>query len=159
GGFTSYSEAQLARQLEGWADRGFRSVKLKIGREPARDLERIRAARKAIGRDVELFVDANGAYAPKQALALAERFADQGVSWFEEPVVRTDLDGLRLLRQRAPAEMEIAGGEYAYEPADFRALIGALDVVQADGTRCGGITGFLDAHALLDAHELPMSSH
>src|SRR5205807_1105089 len=102
-----------------WADRGFRSVKMKVGREPSRDLERVRAARKAIGRDIELFIDANGAYSPKQALALAEQFADQGVSWFEEPVVRTDLDGLRLLRRRAPAGTEIAGGEYAYEPADF----------------------------------------
>ena len=155
GGFTSLSEPQLCEQLAGWADQGFRSVKMKVGR--GKDVERVRAARKAIGRGVELFVDANGAYDRKQALQLAAEFAGSGVTWFEEPVVKTDLEGLRLLRDRCP--MEITGGEYAWEPADFRALLPVLDVVQADVTRCGGVTGFLDAHALLSAFELPMSSH
>ena len=159
GGFTSYTLAQLARQLEDWSDQGFASVKMKVGREPQRDVERVREARKAAGRGVALMVDANGAYARKQALELAGHYAEQGVVWFEEPVVRTDVEGLRLIRDRAPASMEISGGEYAYEPADFLHLLPMLDVVQADATRCGGITGFLAAHALLDAHELPMSSH
>jgi L-alanine-DL-glutamate epimerase-like enolase superfamily enzyme len=161
GGFTSLSESELQRQLGGWADRGFSMVKMKVGRQPERDLERVSAARKAIGRGVALFVDANGAYHRKQALAFADRFAELGVTWFEEPVVRTDVAGLRLLRDRAPAGMEIAGGEYGYEPADFRAFLEAqaLDIVQADATRCGGITGFLRSAALVEAHELPMSSH
>ena len=161
GGFTSLSETELQRQLGGWADRGFAMVKMKVGRQPERDLARVHAARKAIGRGVELFVDANGAYDRKQALAFADRFAEVGVTWFEEPVVRTDVAGLRLLRDRAPAGMEIAGGEYGYEPADFRLFLEAqaLDVVQADATRCGGITGFLRNAALIEAHELPMSSH
>ncbi|MCA1827814.1 MAG: enolase C-terminal domain-like protein [Myxococcales bacterium] len=155
GGFTSLSEAQLCDQLSRWADDGFSAVKMKVGR--GKDLERVRAARKAIGRGTELFVDANGAYDRKQALQFASGFSEAGVTWFEEPVVKTDLDGLRLLRDRT--SMEITGGEYAWEPADFLALIPVLDVVQADATRCGGITGFLDAHALISAHELPMSSH
>jgi L-alanine-DL-glutamate epimerase-like enolase superfamily enzyme len=161
GGFTSLSEGELQRQLGGWAEQGFSMVKMKVGRQPERDLERVRSARKAIGRSAELFVDANGAYDRKQALAFADRFAELGVTWFEEPVVRTDVPGLRLLRDRAPAGMEIAGGEYGYEPADFRLFLEAqaLDVVQADATRCGGVTGFLRAAALIDAHELPMSSH
>ena len=161
GGFTSLSETELQRQLGGWADQGFSMVKMKVGRQPERDLARVHAARKAIGRGVELFVDANGAYDRKQALAFADRFAEVGVTWFEEPVVRTDVAGLRLLRDRAPAGMEIAGGEYGYEPADFRLFLEAqaLDIVQADVTRCGGITGFLRNAALIEAHELPMSSH
>jgi L-alanine-DL-glutamate epimerase-like enolase superfamily enzyme len=157
GGFTSMTETQLCDQLSRWADQGFTAVKMKVGR--GRDAERVRAARKAIGRGVELFVDANGAYDRKQALKLADEFAEAGVTWFEEPVVKTDIDGLRLVRDRAPASMEIAGGEYAYEPADVLVQIPVLDVVQTDVTRCGGITGFLDAHALVSAHELPMSSH
>jgi L-alanine-DL-glutamate epimerase-like enolase superfamily enzyme len=106
-------------------------------------------------------VDANGAYQRKQALAFAERFAELGITWFEEPVVRTDVAGLRLLRDRAPAGMEIAGGEYGYEPADFRRFMDAqaLDVIQADATRCGGITGFLRNAAQIESHDLPMSSH
>ena len=157
GGFTSYSDSQLADQLSRWADQGFRFVKMKVGREPGRDLQRVRTARKAIGRTCELFVDANGAYSRKQAVQLARAFAGEGVSWFEEPVVKTDLEGLRLVRDQAP--MEIAGGEYGWEPHDFRELLPVLDVVQADVTRCGGITGFFDAHALVRAHELPMSTH
>ena len=161
GGFTSLSEPELQRQLGGWAEQGFSMVKMKVGRHPERDLDRVRSARNAIGRGGELFVDANGAYDRKQALAFADRFAEVGVTWFEEPVVRTDIAGLRLLRDRAPAGMEIAGGEYGYEPADFRLFLEAqaLDVVQADATRCGGITGFLRDAAVIDAHELPMSSH
>src|SRR4051812_45225549 len=96
---------------------------MKVGREPARDAERLEKARKAIGRSVALFVDAKGAYDVKQALGLAQRFAEQGVVWFEEPVVRTDLAGLRLLRSRAPARLEISGGEYAWSPSDFRAFL------------------------------------
>jgi L-alanine-DL-glutamate epimerase-like enolase superfamily enzyme len=157
GGFTSYTEPMLAAQLGRWADEGFRFVKMKVGREPARDLERVRAARKAIGRRCELMVDANGAYSRKEALRFARAYEGEGVTWFEEPVVKTDVEGLRLLRDQAP--MEVAGGEYAWEAHDFRELIPVLDVVQADVTRCGGITGFLDAHALVRAHELPMSSH
>ncbi|MGZ6142204.1 MAG: enolase C-terminal domain-like protein [Myxococcales bacterium] len=157
GGFTSLSEAELCEQLAGWADKGFPWVKMKVGRDPPRDPGRVLAARKAIGRGVELFVDANGAYDRKQALRFARQFADDGVTWFEEPVVKTDLEGLRLVRDRA--SMEVTGGEYAWEPADFRALLPVLDVMQADVTRCGGITGFLDAHALCTAFELPMSTH
>jgi L-alanine-DL-glutamate epimerase-like enolase superfamily enzyme len=159
GGFTSLTVKDLEDQLGGWAGSGMSFVKMKVGRDPARDPERVRAARKAIGR-AELFVDANGAYDVKEALRLAGAFAEQGVSWFEEPVVRTDLAGLRLLRERAP--MEVAGGEYGYEPSDFRAFLEeprALDVVQADATRCGGISGFLRAAALLESFDCPMSSH
>lgn len=161
GGFTSMSERELSQQLSGWAEKGFGAVKIKVGRNPERDLERASVARKAIGREIELFVDANGAYQRKQALAFAERFAELGITWFEEPVVRTDIPGLRLLRDRAPAGIEIAGGEYGYEPADFRRFVDAqaLDVVQADVTRCGGITGFLRNAALIESHDLPMSTH
>ncbi|HEX4386166.1 MAG TPA: enolase C-terminal domain-like protein [Myxococcales bacterium] len=156
GGLTSYPDAQLEAQLGAWADAGFSAVKMKVGREPSRDVARVQLARKAIGR-CALFVDANGAWSVKQALKLARQFESANVSWLEEPVVRSDLAGLRLLRDRC--ELEIAGGEYAYLPADILALIPVLDVVQADATRCGGITGFLDAHALCSAFEKPMSSH
>lgn len=161
GGFTSYTDAQLARQLSAWAEQGVCAVKMKVGTQPERDLERVRAARRAIGEDVQLLVDANGAYSRKQALAFAEAFAAEGVSWFEEPVSSDDLEGLRLLRDRAPAGMDVAAGEYGYDLHYFRRMLaaGAVDVLQADATRCGGITGFLAAGALCQAEPLPMSSH
>ena len=161
GGFTSYSEKQLQNQLAGWVEQGITRVKMKIGRDAKADIRRVHAAREAIGRNVELFVDANGAYSRKQALEQAQKFAGLNVSWFEEPVSSDDLAGLRLLRDRVPAGMEIAAGEYGYDSGYFRRMLaaGAVDVLQADATRCGGITGFLQAAALCEAHHLPLSAH
>lgn len=161
GGFTSYDEARLHSQLGDWVEQGIRRIKMKVGREPETDLERVRAARATIGEDAELFVDANGAYARKQALAFAHAFAEHGVVWFEEPVSSDDLEGLRLIRDRAPAGMDIAAGEYGYDAFYFRRMLeaGAVDVLQADATRCLGITGFLHAAALCWAHEVPLSAH
>ena len=161
GGFTSYPIDRLQRQLADWVGEGLGAVKMKIGRTPGSDDERVARAREAIGPDTELFVDANGAYHPKQALAAAERLAAHGVTWFEEPVSSDDLEGLRLLRARAPAGMDIAAGEYGYEPQYFRRMAdaAAVDVLRADATRCGGVTGFLRAGAICDAWCLPMSSH
>ena len=140
GGFTSYDEDRLRKQLSGWAEQGIPRVKMKVGREPLKDPDRVAAAREAIGSKVELFVDANGAYTRKQALKLADRFRDLQVSWFEEPVSSDDLDGLHLLRDRAPAGMQIAAGEYGYDLPYFERMLaaGAVDVLQADATRCAG---------------------
>ncbi len=145
GGFTSYTDAELREQLGGWAADGMAFVKMKIGREPGRDAGRVEAARAAIGDGVELFVDANGAYARKEALAFAERFRSLGVTWFEEPVSSDDLDGLRLIRDRAPPPIEVSAGEYGYTSWYFRRMLeaDAVDVLQADATRCCGITGFM----------------
>jgi L-alanine-DL-glutamate epimerase-like enolase superfamily enzyme len=161
GGFTSYSDRQLSRQLSGWVKQGIRSVKMKIGRDAGRDLERVRIAREAIGRRSELFVDANGAYSRKQALQLAEAFAAFDVRWFEEPVTSDDLEGLRLLRDRAPAAMDVAAGEYGYDIFYFQRMLaaGAVDVLQADITRCGGVTGLLQVATLCQAHNVPFSAH
>lgn len=161
GGFTSYSDQQLQQQLGGWVRQGINQVKMKIGRDPLRDIVRVKVAREAIGEEAALFVDANGAYARKQALRLAERFSDFNVSWFEEPVSSDDLEGLRLIRDRAPSAMEIAAGEYGYDIFYFRRMMnaGAVDVQQADLTRCGGITAFLQVAALCEAHNLPLSAH
>lgn len=162
GGFTSYSESQLASQLGGWAKQGIRFVKMKVGRDAHADIERVRVARDAIGPDTGLFVDANGAYTRKLALAQAEIFAEKfSVSWFEEPVSSDDLDGLRLIRDHAPAGMDIAAGEYGYEVFYFRRMLeaGAVDVLQADITRCGGVTGFLQVAVLCQAHNMALSAH
>ncbi|HEX6699690.1 MAG TPA: enolase C-terminal domain-like protein, partial [Gaiellaceae bacterium] len=158
GGFCSYSLTRLAEQLGEWVAEGIPRVKMKVGRDPEDDPARLDAARKAIGEAAELYVDSNGALSRKQALLWAERFGREwGVSWYEEPVSSADFEGLRLLRDRAP--LEIAAGEYAYVPADFRNLLGCVDCLQADVTRCGGITGFLRAGALAAAHDLDLSAH
>jgi L-alanine-DL-glutamate epimerase-like enolase superfamily enzyme len=162
GGFCSYSLARLREQLGGWVAQGIPRVKMKISREPAEDAARIDAARDAIGSDTELYVDSNGALSRKQALAWAERLAGEwDVAWFEEPVSSADFEGLRLLRDRGPAGLDIAAGEYAYVLADFRNLLtaGAVDCLQADVTRCGGITGVLKVAGLCEAQGLDLSGH
>ena len=135
---------------------------MKVGSSPAADPERVCSAREAIGPDAELFVDANGAYARKQALALAHQFrAEAGVSWFEEPVSSDDLAGLRLLRDNGPAGVQVAAGEYGYDACYFQRMIdaGAVDVLQADVTRCAGITELLRVDSLCRARSMPMSLH
>jgi len=160
GGFSSYTVQRLRDQLGGWAREGLTAVKMKVGRDAAADAARVHAAREAIG-DARLFVDANGAYAREVALEQAERFAADDVRWFEEPVSSDDLEGLRLLRDTRPAGMAIAAGEYGYDLFYFRRMLaaGAVDAIQADATRCGGVTGFMDAAAVADAFGTPLSSH
>jgi L-alanine-DL-glutamate epimerase-like enolase superfamily enzyme len=162
GGFTSYTDKELQEQLGGWVeDEGCRLVKMKVGSEPERDPERVQAAKQAIGNDAVLFVDANGGYHLQQALELADEFAEQNVGWFEEPVSSDDLPSLCAMRKRAPAGMEIAAGEYAYTVDYVRNMLqaGAVDVQQADVTRCGGITGFLQIAALCEGFHVDLSGH
>jgi L-alanine-DL-glutamate epimerase-like enolase superfamily enzyme len=160
GGFTSYSNERLAEQLAGWAEAGIPRVKMKVGRDPAADPERARAARSAVGPGVELMVDANGAWQRKEALRWMERFAEEfGVNYVEEPVTSDDLDGLRLLRDRGPAGMSVAAGEYGWDLPYFHRMADCVDIQQADVTRCGGITGLLRVDAVCKARSIPFSAH
>ncbi|HEV7158485.1 MAG TPA: enolase C-terminal domain-like protein [Caulobacteraceae bacterium] len=161
GGFTTYADQRLREQLGGWAnDDGCRWVKMKIGADPRRDPARVAAARAAIG-GATLFVDANGAFSVRQALAFAETCRGAGIGWFEEPVTSDDLAGLRLVREGAPPGVDIAAGEYGFTLDDARRMleVGAVDVLQADVTRCGGISGFLAMAALCEAHHIDLSGH
>jgi L-alanine-DL-glutamate epimerase-like enolase superfamily enzyme len=163
GGFTTYTDAQLAEQLGGWIQQGIPRVKMKIGTDwgtrQAVDIERVRIARQAIGPDAELFVDANGAYTVKQAVRLAEQFAQHGVSYFEEPVSSDDLEGLAFVRGRI--QQAVAAGEYGFDPWYFRHMLqaGAVDILQADATRCLGVTGWLEAAGLAHSFDIPFSAH
>jgi L-alanine-DL-glutamate epimerase-like enolase superfamily enzyme len=161
GGFTTYSDEELKSQLGGWVCRdGCAFVKMKVGTDPDDDPRRVAVAKAAIG-EATLLVDANGAYTVKQALALAARFADQKIGWFEEPVSSDDLRGLREIREGAPVGMDIAAGEYAYTISYVRAMLEAeaVDVQQADVTRCGGVTAFLQIGALCEAFHIDLSGH
>lgn len=161
GGFTSYTEKQLIDQLSAWASEGLHCVKMKIGREPEKDIHRVSAVQKALNGHAELYVDANGAYNRKQALNKALKFAELGVCWFEEPVSSDDRAGLRMLTTLVPPPVNIAAGEYCYVLDDARLLIEAeaVDVLQADVTRCGGITNFLQIGNMCETFHLPFSAH
>ncbi|MEV7009210.1 enolase C-terminal domain-like protein [Streptosporangium sp. NPDC051022] len=164
GGFTTYDDATTEAQLGHWVhDQGIPRVKIKIGESRGtasdRDLHRVRLARRVIGGDAALYVDANGGYGAKQAIRLAGRMRDQDVSWFEEPVSSDDLPGLRLVRDRIDAD--VAAGEYGCDLTYFVRMCqaGAVDCLQIDATRCGGYTGWFGAAAVADAHHLQVSAH
>lgn len=161
GGFTSYSNCELEEQLAHWVSQdGCAFVKMKVGSHPEEDPVRVKCAKRAIG-NAELFVDANGAYSVKEALHLAHTFADQDVRWFEEPVSSDDLSGLAAIRSRIAPGVDVAAGEYAYTIGYVRRMLeaGAVDVQQADVTRCGGITAFLKIAALCEAFHIDLSGH
>lgn len=161
GGFTSYSTGQIEQQFTNWVSYGIKSFKMKVGRKPEEDTNRVKAARSSIGPGRFLFVDANGAYTVRQALQKAEEFHESGVTWFEEPVSSDNLKGLSFLREHVPPEMNLTAGEYGYNLPYFARMIEekSVDILQADATRCGGITGFLKVGYLCEAHQIPFSSH
>ena len=164
GGFTSYDERQLRDQLTHWAgEQAIPRVKIKIGQsrgtDTGRDLDRMRQARAAIGDQCELFVDANGGYSRKQAIRVARAAADLDVRWFEEPVSSDDLDGLREVRDAVLPD--VTAGEYGYDLYYFRRMCeaGAVDCLQADVSRCGGITEWLRTAAVAASYGLDISGH
>ena len=162
GGFCNYPLERLASQVAGWVERGIPRVKIKTSRHPDQDPARLAACRRAIGDAPMLMTDANGALTRKEALAWAWRFRDEwNVAWFEEPVSSDDREGLRLVRDQGPPGLDVAAGEYAFVEVDFLNLLrdGAVDCLQADVTRCGGITGLLQAGGLASAHGIDVSGH
>lgn len=163
GGFCSYDDVQLTEQLRGWTAAGMTKVKMKVGADPDADPHRVAVARAAIGKDVQLYVDANGAYAPREAVTRAHELdrAGGGIRWLEEPVSSRDPKGLSFVRAHVPAHVAVAAGEYVSGPEDARDLLaaGAVDVLQADATRCGGLTGLRAIGALAAAHGVPLSGH
>lgn len=164
GGFTAYSDEQTREQLSGWVwKQRIPRVKIKIGESwgtnEQRDLARVRLAREVIGPGAELYVDANGGYTAGQAVRVAAGLDDCGVTWFEEPVSSRDLAGLATIRQQI--RPDVAAGEYCWTVADAAALLGAgaVDCLQLDVTRCGGVTEFLAGAALAAADDLQVSGH
>jgi L-alanine-DL-glutamate epimerase-like enolase superfamily enzyme len=163
GGFTAYDAAQLEHQLAGWMEQGIPRVKIKIGESwgsnVPRDLARIRQTRTRVGDDTEVYVDANGGYTRKQAIRVAERARDLDIRWFEEPVSSDDLAGLREVRDAVLPD--VAAGEYGYDLTYFRRMCEAraVDCLQADVTRCGGISEWLRAATAAASFGLQLSGH
>jgi L-alanine-DL-glutamate epimerase-like enolase superfamily enzyme len=163
GGFTTYDQEELDRQLEGWLAQSIPRVKIKIGESWGarilRDLDRIRHTRQVVGGGVELFVDANGAYSAKEAVRVARAAAACDVRWFEEPVSSDDHEGLREVRRAIDAD--VAAGEYGTDLYYFRRLCqaGAVDCLQVDASRCGGITEWLRAAAVAASFGQDVSAH
>ncbi|MCD6034137.1 MAG: hypothetical protein K0S78_6323 [Thermomicrobiales bacterium] len=170
---------ELAEEVGGYAERGFRTVKMKVGRNPEvmlnplpdmwapdyatatldEDVERVRAARAAIGPDVRLAIDANNAWTPAVAIQFMRRVADQNIYWLEEPVATDDVAGSAEVAHAI--DVPVAGYETATGLASFRDLIAqrAVDIVQPDVIWTGGITVCRKVAALAEAYRLPVVPH
>lgn len=164
GGFTTYDDKQLEEQLRFWAEeQSIPRVKIKIGeswgRDERRDLARAEFARGVVGDEVEFYVDANGGYTRKQAIRVGRALADLGVTWFEEPVSSDDLVGLHEIRDAITPD--VAAGEYGYDLPYFARMLNAdaVDCLQADVTRCGGITIWQRVAAVAESLGLQISGH
>jgi L-alanine-DL-glutamate epimerase-like enolase superfamily enzyme len=164
GGFTTFDDRQLTEQLDGWAHgQRIPRVKIKIGQswgtDVGRDLRRMALAREVVGEGTELFVDANGAYGRKQAVRVMDAARELDVRWFEEPVSSDDLAGLAQVRTAVRAD--VTAGEYGTDLVYFARMLdaGAVDCLQVDASRCGGVTEWLRVAALAAAHSVEVSGH
>jgi L-alanine-DL-glutamate epimerase-like enolase superfamily enzyme len=163
GGWTSYNEEELVREQLGYVERGIPRVKMKVakdfGRSEVEDVRRLAAVRKAVGDDVEIYVDANNGYYAKQAIGMARHLADHDVKWFEEPVLADDIAGLAAIARAI--DIPVATGEHEYTRYGFKDLIsqGGADIVQPDVGRVGGVTEWMKVAHLAQAFNLPVAPH
>ncbi|MGQ0604101.1 MAG: mandelate racemase/muconate lactonizing enzyme family protein, partial [Anaerolineales bacterium] len=150
---------ELAQEMESYVALGARAVKMKIGGAPVKeDVERVRAVRNAVGPDVKVMVDSNLAHQTYEAIQFARQIEPLDIFWYEEPVAGDDLRGLAAVA--ATTTIPIASGENEYTPAGFRALMeaNAVRIITPDAQHTG-VTGFLKAAALAQAHNLPIATH
>jgi len=163
GGWTHFTEDELVREQVGYVERGIPRVKMKVGKDFGKaereDVRRLAAVRKAVGDDVQVYIDANNGYYAKQAIRLARRFAEYDVGWFEEPVLADDVAGLAAIARAI--DIPVATGEHEYTKYGFKELIaqGGADIVQPDVGRVGGVTEWLKVAHLAHAFNLPVAPH
>jgi L-alanine-DL-glutamate epimerase-like enolase superfamily enzyme len=151
---------QLLRQTDGNLERGFRAIKMKVGRDRlAEDVERVAAMRKHLGEGFPLMADANMKWTADQAIRAARAFQPFDLTWLEEPLILDDVEGqARVVREGG---VPIAAGENMRTLWEFKQLIAAGGVTfpEPDVTNCGGITSFLKIAHLAEAFNLPVTSH
>ncbi|MCY4069707.1 MAG: mandelate racemase/muconate lactonizing enzyme family protein [Chloroflexi bacterium] len=150
---------QSAQKASEFLSAGFRAVKLKIGRGLTTDIAHVEAVRAALGPDVKLLVDANGAYTVSQSIALAKDLVKHSVYWLEEPVHPEYTDDLARIRRRV--DLPIASGEWLGSVYQFRDLLKAeaVDVLMPNITRCGGFTGMLKVADLAFMENVKVAPH
>lgn len=159
-GWLNFSIEQLRSEALQLIDEGYTALKMKVGLpKPADDRARVDAVRKAIGDETLLMVDANQRWDPMHAAQAARMLEDFALGWLEEPLHPDDVSAHRALKQRT--SLPIALGEHVYSTLAFRDFItsAAVDVVQVDVCRVGGITPWLEVAALAGAHGLRVCPH
>ena len=163
GGWVNVTGDDLLADVAAFLDQGIRRVKIRVARDRGsferEDIERVAMARRAIGDDAALYVDANNGYYPKQAIYMAKEFEQYDIGWLEEPVLAQDVGGLAQVRNAI--DVPLATGEQEYSKIGFRELIaaGAVDIVQPDVATVGGITEWLKVAHMAEAFNIPVAPH
>jgi len=160
GGWISYSVDELIAEVSDYKSRGFRAVKIKVGKPDWReDLERLRLVREAVGNDIEIMMDANQGMQVPAAIALATAARGLNIRWFEEPIDHADFQGYQLLRNQTG--ISLAMGEREYSTLPLRELIqrNAIDIWQPDIIRIGGVENWLNSAALAGSFNIPVLPH
>jgi L-alanine-DL-glutamate epimerase-like enolase superfamily enzyme len=151
---------QLMKQTDGFLDKGFRAIKMKVGRASLReDVERVQAMRRKLGPDFPLMADANMRWSADTAIRAARALRDCELVWLEEPTIPDDVDGhARIVREGG---VPIATGENLHTLYEFKQMIAAGGVTfpEPDVSNCGGVTVFMKVCALAEAWNLPVTSH
>ena len=150
----------LLKQTDDNLAKGFRAIKMKVGRPRlSEDRERVRAMRAHLGDDFPLMADANMRWTVDQSIAAARAFQDSNLTWLEEPTIPDDVAGhARIVREGG---VPIATGENLHTLHEFTQMIAAGGVTfpEPDVTNCGGVTVFMKVAHLAEAFNLPLTSH
>ena len=160
GGWLSYSDKELLDEVTGYKNRGFTAVKIKVGaKEPGRDLHRLRLVREAVGKDLNIMMDANQGMDYESAKELAAGASKLGISWFEEPFDHKDFDSYEKLKKAT--QLKLAMGEREYDLVALKALAGrkAIDLWQPDIIRIGGVERWLASAGLAATWGIPTLPH
>ena len=160
GGWISYSIDELVAEVSDYKKRGFRAVKIKVGKPDWReDLERLKKVREAVGNDIGIMMDANQGMTVPSALQLARAARELNIHWFEEPIDHTDFQGYQLLRTQAG--ISLAMGEREYSTLPLRELLqrNAIDIWQPDILRLGGVEAWRASAALAASYNVPVLPH
>jgi L-alanine-DL-glutamate epimerase-like enolase superfamily enzyme len=160
GGWISYTPEELIDEVTGYKARGFKSVKIKVGKPDWKeDLERLRMVRSAVGNEIGIMMDANQGMTVPNALQLAVAARDLHIYWFEEPINHTDYQGFQVLKNQAG--ISLAMGEREYSTLPLRELLqrNAIDIWQPDILRIGGVEAWRDSAALAGAFNIPVLPH
>lgn len=160
GGWISYTIEELIHEVKNYAARGFKAVKIKVGKPDWReDLERLRLVREAVGDGINIMMDANQGMNVSAALALAKASQAIGIHWFEEPIDHQDFEGYKMLRQQAGISLAMGEREYSTLPLRELAQRNALDIWQPDILRLGGVEAWRNSAALAGAYHIPVLPH
>jgi L-alanine-DL-glutamate epimerase-like enolase superfamily enzyme len=163
GGWTSYNQNELVKEMQSMVANGYTMVKMKIGvndgRCPEEDIKRVRLVRQELGPQIEIAIDANNAFKSATAIRIAHKLDECNLYFFEEPVMADDMEGLAKVRESI--DIPVATGEHEYTKYGVRDLLlhKAADIIQPDVTRCGGITEWMKMATIAHAWNIMMAPH